>query len=149
MFNNDKDLTKLFNALFGGALGDLKKFTSSPLLGETTTEEGEDENGKWTKTTFTSKDGSYTQTSYIKTGGFSKTKQKTIPNKLSELKSLLEQHIKNEDFEKCVEIRDQIKEFETKDTKISDLRSQLEELILDQNFEEATLIRDQIKKLEK
>jgi protein-arginine kinase activator protein McsA len=63
------------------------------------------------------------------------------------LKQQLEIAIENEDFEKAVELRDQIKKLETNQKEIDNLENELRKSIEEQNFEKSIEIRDQLKKL--
>jgi protein-arginine kinase activator protein McsA len=55
--------------------------------------------------------------------------------------------IENEDFEKAVELRDQIKKLEINQKEINKLEEELKKSIEQQNFEKSIEIRDQLKKL--
>ena len=53
----------------------------------------------------------------------------------------------NEDFERAVEIRDQIRTMETNQETTTKLEEELKQTILDHNFERSIEIRDELKKL--
>lgn len=79
---------------------------SNPNI-ERTEEIGKDENGEWTRKTWKSKDGKFFHQSTIYK---SKQTQSTSKYTLEELERQLKEAQDNQDFEKCIEIRDQIKE---------------------------------------
>lgn len=121
--------------------------TTKPI-GEATekTEKGSDENGDWIRTTYTSPSGfRYTMTTtYYNGGPQSSNKPK---NELSLLKRQLEKAVEEQDFEKAVELRDKIKNFETNKQEIEKLETDLKTAVDSQDFETAIKIRDEIKKL--
>lgn len=139
---NRKSLKEMMNEL-NEMIGDFQE--PSFIKGETKTEEGSDENGDWTKQTFTSSDGSYHITSYVKSYGNSKKPKES--NELTSLRKELEVAIESQEFEKACELRDKIKNIEINKDKIAELQSQLDKSIKEQNFEEAIKLRDKIKKL--
>lgn len=97
-------------------------------------------NGEWKTQTKVSDDGTMKITTYY----YDKTK--SDPNSKN-LKQQLEIAIENEDFEKAVELRDQIKKMETNQKEIGKLEEELKKSIEEQNFEKSIEIRDQLKKL--
>lgn len=98
-------------------------------------------NGEWKTQTKVSDDGTYRITSYYY-GSSSDNKSET-----RSLHKQLEDAIENEDFEKAVELRDQIKKMESNQKEIEKLELELKQSIKDQNFERSIQIRDQLKKL--
>ena len=163
-FNKNQKLINLFDSFFNNK----EKFESyynqltnklTPTLGSTQTESGTNEDGStWTKTTFTSNDGSYTYSTYVSgmnnwytnttTGYPYNTKNDWYPTELNKLNSQLEEAISTQNFEEAVRLRDLIKNYEKNSEKIEDLKTKLESAISTQNFEEAIKLRDSIKKLE-
>ena len=115
--------------------------------GETKNEAGIDENGEWSKTSYTSKDGSISYTSFIRVGDSSPVKQKN--DKIEELKKNLENAINEQEFEKAAELRDRIKLLEKKSETISELKSKMKSFVENQEYEKAAEIRDKIRDLEK
>jgi protein-arginine kinase activator protein McsA len=97
--------------------------------------------GQWKSETRVSDDGTIKITSFYRG---------TEPRKSKDeygLKRQLELAIENEDFEKAVEIRDQIKKLESNKETISKLEEELKQTINDHNFERSIEIRDELKKL--
>ena len=133
-----KDMMDELNDMVGG-------FEPMFIKGETKSESGTDSNGDWTKETFTSKDGTYQVTSYVRTyGSTSKPKES---DELTSLRKELDLSIESQEFEKACELRDKIKTLEANKDKINELQTQLDKAISEQNFEDAIKLRDQIKKL--
>jgi protein-arginine kinase activator protein McsA len=97
-------------------------------------------NGEWKTQSKVSDDGTMKITTYYYDNA------KTNPTSKN-LKQQLEIAIENEDFEKAVELRDQIKKFETNQKVIDKLEEELKQSIEEQNFEKSIEIRDQLKKL--
>ena len=138
---NFNDLFSDFDSLFG----DFNSF-NSPLMvrGKKNVESGDDENGTWTKETFTSDDGSYQITSIYRYNGNTTKKDST---EVSELKQQLESAVEKQDYETAAKLRDQIKSIESNKEKIDELQSQLDESVSNQDFEKAIKLRDKLKKL--
>lgn len=139
---NRKSLKEMMNEL-NDMVGDFHE----PLFikGETKNESGTDSKGDWSKETFTSKDGTYQVTSFVRTyGSTSKPKES---DELTTLKKELESVIELQEFEKACELRDKIKNVEANKDKINELQTQLDKVISEQNFEDAIKLRDKIKKL--
>jgi protein-arginine kinase activator protein McsA len=97
--------------------------------------------GGWKSQTKMSEDGSMKVTTYYRSNEPRKSKDEYG------LKRQLELAIENEDFEKAVEIRDQIRKMETNQETISKLEEELKQTIKDHNFERSIEIRDELKKL--
>ena len=124
MFGNRKnptDLFKIFDEIFS---------------------QFEQPNGEWKTNTRISEDGST-----IITSRYWSNSNSTPKTDLDKLKSQLEVAIENEDFEKAVELRDQIKKLESNQKEIDKLEEELKKSIEEQNFEKSIEIRDQLKKL--
>lgn len=119
---------------------------NQPLMvrGKRDVETGNDENGQWTKETFTSEDGSYQMTTVIQ---YINQNSKHTPNEKSSLQKQLDQAVEKQDFEKAAKLRDQIKQIETNKEKIQEIQSKLNEVIKKQDFESAIKYRDELKKL--
>ena len=97
-------------------------------------------NGEWKTQSKVSEDGTMKITTYY----YDNTK--TTPTSKN-LKQQLEIAIENEDFEKAVELRDQIKKLESNQKEIDKLEEELKKSIEEQNFEKSIEIRDQLRKL--
>ena len=97
-------------------------------------------NGEWKTQTKVSDDGTMKITTYY----YDNTK--TTPTSKN-LKQQLEIAIENEDFEKAVELRDQIKKLDTNQKEVDKLEEELKKSIEEQNFEKSIEIRDLLKKL--
>lgn len=133
-------------------MNELNSMFNEPMFitGKTNVEKGSDENGEWSKETFTSSDGTYKITSVVRVmgGDGSPIKNKKSQNgELEILKSRLEKAVEEQDFEKAVELRDRIKSLENNQEKITELESELKESIEKQDFERAIKLRDEIKNL--
>ena len=133
-------------------MNELNSMFNEPMFitGKTNVEKGSDENGEWSKETFTSSDGTYKITSVVRVmgGDGSPIKNKKSQNgELEILKSRLEKAVEEQDFEKAVELRDRIKSLENNQDKITELETELKESIEKQDFERAIKIRDEIKNL--
>ena len=97
-------------------------------------------NGEWKTKTKVSEDGTMKITTYYYDN------DKTNPTSKN-LKQQLEIAIENEDFEKAVELRDQIKKLDTNQKEVDKLEEELKKSIEEQNFEKSIEIRDKLKKL--
>ena len=97
--------------------------------------------GEWKSETRVSEDGT------IKVTSFYRSSEPKTSKGSDGLKRQLELAIENEDFEKAVEIRDQIRKMETNQETISKLEEELKQTINDHNFERSIEIRDELKKL--
>ena len=119
---------------------------NTPLMvrGKRDVETGNDENGQWTKETFTSEDGSYQMTTIIQ---HVNQGSKQTPNEKSSLQKQLDQSVEKQDFEKAAKLRDQIKQIESNKEKIQEVQTKLDEVIKKQDFESAIKYRDELKKI--
>lgn len=137
---NFNDLFSEFDSLFDG-------FSSynNPMVvrGKKDVDSGEDENGAWTKETFTSEDGTYQVTSIYRYGD-------TTPNRdsseISVLKDKMNKAVESQDYETAAQLRDKINSIESNKEKIQELQSQLDDAVSKQDFEKAIKLRDKIKK---
>ena len=68
-------------------------------------------------------------------------------NQIKDLETQLETCVKNQAFEKAVELRDKIKNLKSNSSKIDNLKKEMEIAINEQNFERAIEIRDELKTL--
>jgi len=141
---------KNFFSDFDSFFDEFDKFFNQPfkpmrIVGDVKNEEGEDENGKWSKQTFSSKDGSVQMVTFSrKFGTDTNTKNKGI----DKLKIELEECVEKQEYERAAELRDQIKLIEQNKEKILSLKKELEQSVKEQNFEKAIELRDQLKGLE-
>jgi excinuclease UvrABC helicase subunit UvrB len=133
---------------FDSLFNDLNNMMNEPLFikGKTNVESGSDENGQWTKETFTSADGSYSVTSIVRNLGPTISKPNKGVDEISYLKNQLDTAIEEQNFEKAAELRDKIKSLESNKEKIQELESELKKAIENEDFEKAIEIRDEIKK---
>jgi protein-arginine kinase activator protein McsA len=99
--------------------------------------------GEWKSQTKVSEDGTMKVTTYYRS-----TEPKSTKG-TNGLKQQLELAIENEDFEKAVEIRDQIKKLELNQEVIDKLEEELKQSIKEHNFERSIEIRDELKELRK
>ena len=99
--------------------------------------------GEWKSQTKVSEDGTMKVTTYYRS-----SEPKTSKGS-NGLKRQLEIAIENEDFEKAVEIRDQIKKMEFNQETINKLEEELKQSIKEHNFERSIEIRDELKGLRK
>jgi protein-arginine kinase activator protein McsA len=97
--------------------------------------------GEWKSETRVSEDGT------IKVTSFYRSSEPKTSKGSNGLKRQLELAIENEDFEKAVEIRDQIRKMETNQETITKLEEELKQTISDHNFERSIEILDELKKL--
>lgn len=135
-FGGFQDIDDIFKAFFGG---------EPSIPGKNTIKNGTDENGDWTKETYTSEDGMIQITSFIRTSGLGGPQEEK--NELKSLKKQLQKAVENQEFETAVELRDKIKSLEENKEKIGELETQLQNAINEQNFERAIELRDELKKL--
>jgi protein-arginine kinase activator protein McsA len=132
---------------FDSLFNDLNNMMNEPLFikGKTNVESGSDENGQWTKETFTSVDGSYSVTSIVRNLRPTISKSNKGVDEISYLKNQLDTAIEEQNFEKAAELRDKIKSLESNKEKIQELETELKKAIENEDFEKAIEIRDEIK----
>lgn len=135
-FNDFNELFNSFDRLFG----------TQPIIGKIKTENGSDNSGDWKKEIFTSNDGMFTVTNFTRVYGKDLNPSKQI-SEIDLLKSNLDLAVKNEEFEKAIELRDKIKNLETNSKNIKELEEKLNLAIKSEDFEQAINLRDEIKKL--
>ncbi len=137
---NFNDLFSDFDSLFDG-------FSSynNPIMvrGKKNVDSGEDEDGSWTKETFTSEDGTYRVTSIYRYNDETTPKDS---NEVSTLKSKMNKAVESQDYETAAQLRDKINLIESNKEKIQELQSQLDDAVSKQDFERAIKFRDKIKK---
>lgn len=114
------------------------------LRGKRDVQTGDDENGKWTKETFISEDGSYQMTTIVH---HINQKTKGSSDETYNLQKDLQQAVEKQDFEKAAKLRDQIKQIEANKEKIGEIQSKLNEVVKKQDYESAIKYRDELKKL--
>jgi len=141
---NPMDFMSQMDSMFDSFMS--SPFNSNLIMGNINTESGSDENGNWTKQSFTSDDGSISITSVVRTNFDSETPKTT--NKLDSLKKKLDVAVEKQNFEEAVKLRDEIKKVEKNKGKIDSLKSELDKAINEQNYEKAIELRDKIKELE-
>jgi protein-arginine kinase activator protein McsA len=134
---------KNFNDLFGDFDAMFSQFESMfggmPINSES--ESGTDENGDWTKESYTSPDGKIFITNFVRNGSSNKS------SGINSLKRKLQMAIEEENFEEAVKLRDEIKTYESNQDSINKLEMELKKSIEEQDFEKSIEIRDQLKKL--
>jgi len=121
--------------------GDRKNFNDILRMFDDMSSQFDSQLGQWKSETRVSDDGTLKITSFYRS-----SEPKTSKGS-NGLKRQLELAIENEDFEKAVEIRDQIRKMETNQETISKLEEELKQTINDHNFERSIEIRDELKKL--
>jgi len=137
---NFNDLFSEFDSLFDG-FGSY----NNPMVvrGKKDVDSGEDENGAWTKETFTSEDGTYQVTSIYR---YSDTTPNRDSSEISVLKDKMNKAVESQDYETAAQLRDKINSIESNKEKIQELQSQLDDAVSKQDFEKAIKLRDRIKK---
>ena len=137
---NFNDLLSEFDSLFDG-FGSY----NNPMIvrGKKDVDSGEDENGAWSKETFTSEDGSYQITSIYR---YNDSIPKEDSSEVSVLKNKMSKSVESQDYETAAKLRDKINSIESNKEKIQELKSQLNDAVSKQDFEEAIKLRDKIKK---
>jgi len=121
--------------------GDRKNFNDILRMFDDMSSQFDSQLGQWKSETRVSDDGT------IKITSFYRSSEPKTSKGSNGLKRQLELAIENEDFEKAVEIRDQIRKMETNQETISKLEEELKQTINDHNFERSIEIRDELKKL--
>lgn len=139
----DKNFFSDFESFFGD-FDNLFGHSLRPIKVNVKTEHGEDADGKWTKQTYSSPDGSYQMVSMYRTSSANTKK----PTELKKLKKELAQCVESQNFERAAELRDKVKMIEQNKEKIDSLKLELEKAVTEQNFERAIELRDELKKIE-
>jgi protein-arginine kinase activator protein McsA len=139
MFRRRKNFNDLFGD-FDAMFGQFESmFGGMPINSES--ESGTDENGDWTKESYTSPDGKIFITNFVRNGSSNKS------SGINSLKRKLQMAIEEENFEEAVKLRDEIKTYESNQDSINKLEMELKKSIEEQDFEKSIEIRDQLKKL--
>ena len=100
-----------FNSLFGdfdslfNEMNSMFNDTPYYIKGKSNVENGNDENGKWTKESFISDDGSYSITTIVRTNTKG-TKPEVSNTKLDQLKKELTTAVEEQEFETAAKLRD-------------------------------------------
>lgn len=141
----DKDFYKRFEQMLNDIFGEKSK-PSTPF--ETFFENMKNDEvdfSKFRNSVRRTKDGIVTTFYYIinPDGSWSAPEKNTK----RDLKTKLEECVKNQDFEQAAKLRDEIRDLEKNGVRINQLKKELDIAILAQNFERAIEIRDELKKI--
>jgi excinuclease UvrABC helicase subunit UvrB len=147
---NKKDFAKKFEDLLKEIFGDISK-PNSPMGSFFDNIKYDKLDNDWVdmrKSVRDGKNGIITTIYYVLNNDDKNTKWKTLEkNELQTLEKQLELCVKNQAFEKAVELRDKIKNLKNNSSKIDNLKKEMEIAIKEQNFERAIEIRDELKTL--
>ena len=147
LFGSNKSLDDMIK----GLNEKLKKFGFEPMNFDMnySSESGFDANGVWSKTTYTSSDGTTKIITIKKNDGDdeSKKQSKISSNDLKFLEKELSRAVESQNFEYAVELRDKIKTLKNVVDEIKGLESQLKKAINDQNFELCIELRNKLNEL--
>ena len=146
LFGSNKSLDDMIK----GLNEKLKKLGFEPIEFDMdySSESGFDENGMWSKSTYTSSDGTTRIITIKKNGGDESKKQSKISSgDLKFLEKELSRAIESQDFEYAVELRDKIKTLKNVADEIKTLESQLKKAVNDQNFELCIELRNKLNEL--
>jgi excinuclease UvrABC helicase subunit UvrB len=147
LFGSNKSLDDMIK----GLNEKLKKFGFEPMNFDMdySSESGFDDNGMWSKTTYTSSDGTTKIITIKKNDGDdeSKKQSKISSNDLKFLEKELSRAVESQNFEYAVELRDKIKTLKNVVDEIKGLESQLKKAINDQNFELCIELRNKLNEL--
>jgi excinuclease UvrABC helicase subunit UvrB len=147
LFGSNKSLDDMIK----GLNEKLKKFGFEPMNFDMdySSESGFDDNGMWSKTTYTSSDGTTKIITIKKNDGDdeSKKQSKISSNDLKFLEKELSRAVESQNFEYAVELRDKIKTLKNVVDEIKSLESQLKKAINDQNFELCIELRNKLNEL--
>ena len=145
-----KDFAKRFEDLLKEIFGDIGK-ANSPMGSFFDNIKYDKLDNDWVdmrKSVRDGKNGIITTIYYVLNNDDKNTKWKTLEkNELQTLEKQLELCVKNQAFEKAVELRDKIKNLKNNSSKIDNLKKEMEIAIKEQNFERAIEIRDKLKTL--
>jgi len=146
---SNRDLARRFEDLLKEIFGDIGK-ANSPMgsfFDNIKYDSLKDDMADIRKTVRDGKNGLVTTIYYVVNekdkGKWSATKN----NQIKDLEKQLEISIKNQEFEKAVELRDKIKNLNTNSNQIENLKKEMDIAIKEQNFERAIEIRDELKNI--
>ena len=145
LFGKRKSLKEIMNEL-DEMIGSFNHEFSSITDEESQSNEGSDKNGEWKTETYTSPNGMFR---YVITTTH-RTPNKKSPEETDEislLKKELQDCVEREEFERAVEVRDKIKNFEKNQDEIKNLQTKLDDAISNQDFESAIKLRDKLNKI--
>lgn len=147
LFGSNKSLDDMIKSLNEK----LRKFGFEPVDFNMnySSESSFDENGEWTKTTYTNSDGTTKIITIKKSNGDDETRKqsKVSSNDLKFLEKELSRAVESQNFEYAVELRDKIKTLKNVVDEIKGLESQLKKAISEQNFELCIELRNKINEL--
>ena len=145
LFGKRKSLKEIMNEL-DEMIGSFNHEFSSITNEEPQSNEGSDKNGEWKTETYTSPNGMFR---YVITTTH-RTPNKKSPEETDEislLKKELQDCVERQEFERAVEVRDKIKNFEKNQDEIKNLQTKLDDAISNQDFESAIKLRDKLNKI--
>jgi excinuclease UvrABC helicase subunit UvrB len=145
LFAKRKSLKEIMNEL-DEMIGSFNHEFSSITDEESQSNEGSDKNGEWKTETYTSPNGMFR---YVITTTH-RTPNKKSPEETDEislLKKELQDCVERQEFERAVEVRDKIKNFEKNQDEIKNLQTKLDDAISNQDFESAIKLRDKLNKI--
>ena len=145
LFGKRKSLKEIMNEL-DEMIGSFNHEFSSITDEELQSNEGSDKNGGWKTETYTSPNGMFR---YVITTTH-RTPNKKSPEETDEislLKKELQDCVEKQEFERAVEVRDKIKNFEKNQDEIKNLQTKLDDAISNQDFESAIKLRDKLNKI--
>jgi excinuclease UvrABC helicase subunit UvrB len=145
LFGKRKSLKEMMNEL-DEMIGSFNHEFSSITDEESQSNEGSDKNGEWKTETYTSPNGMFR---YVITTTH-RTPNKKSPEETDEislLKKELQDCVERQEFERAVEVRDKIKNFEKNQDEIKNLQTKLDDAISNQDFESAIKLRDKLNKI--
>ena len=145
LFGKRKSLKEMMNEL-DEIMGSFNHEFSSITDEESQSNEGSDKNGEWKTETYTSPNGMFR---YVITTTH-RTPNKKSPEETDEislLKKELQDCVERQEFERAVEVRDKIKNFEKNQDEIKNLQTKLDDAISNQDFESAIKLRDKLNKI--
>jgi excinuclease UvrABC helicase subunit UvrB len=145
LFGKRKSLKEMMNEL-DEIMGSFNHEFSSITNEEPQSNEGSDKNGEWKTETYTSPNGMFR---YVITtvNGTPNKKSPEETDEISLLKKELQDCVERQEFERAVEVRDKIKNFEKNQDEIKNLQTKLDDAISNQDFESAIKLRDKLNKI--
>jgi len=144
LFGKRKSLKEIMNEL-DEMIGSFNHEFSSITDEEPQSNEGSDKNGGWKTETYTSPNGMFRYV--ITTNGTPNKKSPEETDEISLLKKELQDCVERQEFERAVEVRDKIKNFEKNQDEIKNLQTKLDDAISNQDFESAIKLRDKLNKI--